>query len=78
MTMEEFRIYIAGHLDRPPESVAVDAPLRTEVGLDSIEMFFLVIAVEDLGVAFPDQLLAHVVTLEDAYHHYVTGSGHQS
>ena len=77
MTIGEFRVYVAGELDRPPESVPVDAPLRTDVGLDSIEMFCLLIAVEDLGVSFPDELLAHVVTLEDAYHHYVTQSGHQ-
>ena len=40
-------------------------------------MFLLVIAVEDLGVQFPEELLAHVVTLEDAYHHYVTQLGHR-
>jgi acyl carrier protein len=77
MTREEFRAYLAAQLDRDPESLPFDADLRHDTGLDSIEMFLLVVAVEDLGVFFPEELLAHVVTLDDAYHQFVTHAGHR-
>jgi acyl carrier protein len=77
ITIEEFRNVVAEEVGRPPESIPFDADLRTDVDLDSVQMFLLVIAVEDLGVTFPEELLAHIVTLEDAYHHYVTQSGHR-
>ena len=76
MTIEEFRAYLAAQIRREPETIPFDRPLRTDADLDSIEMFLMVVAVEDLGVRFPEELLAHVVTLEDAYHHYVTQAGH--
>ncbi len=76
-SIEEFRAYLAAQIDRDPATIPLDAPLRTDAGLDSIEMFLLVIAVEDLGVRFPEEMLAQVVTLEDAYHHFVTQRGHR-
>jgi len=58
MSIGEFRGYLAGQIGRAPESIPLDAALRTDADLDSIEMFLLVIAVEDLGVQFPEELLA--------------------
>lgn len=75
LTREQFQTYVANEVALAPEAIPFDANLRDEVGLDSIQMFLLLIAVEDLGVWFPEEMLAQVVTLEDAYHHYVTQFG---
>ncbi len=75
LTRDQFRAYVANEVALAPEAIPFDATLRDDVGLDSIQMFLLLIAVEDLGVWFPEEMLAQVVTLEDAYHHYVTQSG---
>jgi acyl carrier protein len=77
ISIEEFRRVVAAEVGRDPESIPYQASLRGDVGLDSVEMFLLLIAVEDLGVFFPEEMLAHVVTIEDAYHHFVTQSGHR-
>jgi len=77
MSLEEFRSYLCGQIGRDPETIPFDADLRTEADLDSIEMFLLVMAAEDLGAFFPEQMLAQIVTLEDAYHHVVTQAGHR-
>jgi acyl carrier protein len=76
MSIDAFRAHLAAQIGRDPESVPFDADLRREADLDSIEMFLLVVAVEDLGVRFPEEMLAQVVTIEDAYHHFVTRTGH--
>ena len=78
LTKDEFRAYVAGEMGREPTTIPFDATLRDDVGLDSIEMFLLLIAIEDLGVWFPEEMLAQVVTLDDAYHHFATQSGHSS
>ena len=77
MSIGEFRAHLAAEIGRDPESVPFDADLRTEADLDSIKMFLLVIAVEDLGVRFPEEMLAQVRTIEDAYHYYATQAGHR-
>ncbi len=77
MTIDEFRDHLAAAIGREPDALPFGADLRTEADLDSIEMFLLVIAAEDLGARFPEELLAHVRTVEDAYHHVVTQAGHR-
>jgi acyl carrier protein len=74
LTRDEFRRYVAAEVELDPESIPFDATLRDQVGLDSIQMFLLLIAIEDLGVWFPEEMLAQVITLDDAYYHYVTHS----
>ena len=54
-----------------------DADIRTDLGLESIQMFALLIAVEDLGVTVPDELMPHILTLRDAYAHYESSLGHR-
>jgi acyl carrier protein len=78
MTIDEFRAHLCGQIGRDPESIPFDADLRSDADLDSIEMFLLVVAAEDLGAFFPEQMLAQVVTLEDAYHHVLTQAGHRT
>lgn len=77
MTLEEFQAYMADRVGRSPAELAVDADLRTEIELDSLEMFFLLVAVEDLGVRVPEELMPHIRTLSDAYHQLITTSGHR-
>jgi len=77
MSIEEFRSYLCAQISRDPETIPLDADLRREADLDSIEMFLLVVAAEDLGAYFPEEMLAQVVTLRDAYHHVVTQAGHR-
>jgi acyl carrier protein len=77
MTITEFRSYLCAQINRDPETIPLDADLRREADLDSIEMFLLVVAAEDLGAYFPEEMLAQVVTLQDAYHHVVTQAGHR-
>jgi acyl carrier protein len=78
MSLDEFRRHVAREIAREPEAIPAEADLRDDLGLDSIEMFLLVIAVEDLGAEFPEEMLPHVRTLADAYHHFVTTAGHNA
>jgi acyl carrier protein len=76
-TIEDFRAYVAAEIGRDPEQLPFGADLRADADLDSIEMFLLVIAVEDLGARFPEEMLGQVRSLEDAYHHLFTQRGHR-
>jgi acyl carrier protein len=77
LTIAEFRAHLASAIGREPAALPFGVDLRTEADLDSIEMFLLVIAAEDLGARFPEELLQHVRTIEDAYHYVVTQAGHR-
>jgi acyl carrier protein len=77
MTLEAFRTYLAGRLDLDPGGLDPDADVRTALGLDSIQMFILLIALEDLGVTIPDGLMPHIVTLRDAYAQYQNSVAHR-
>jgi len=76
ITLEQFTAHLGGALGLDPSTLPTDANLRAELGLDSIQLFLLLVAIEDLGVTVPEQLFGHLVSIEDAYHHYVTASQH--
>jgi acyl carrier protein len=76
LTLEQFTAHLARALALDPEAISTDADLRAELGLDSIQLFLLLVAIEDLGVTVPEQLFGQLVTIEDAYHHYRTVAGH--
>ncbi len=76
LTFDEFRAELARETGVAPDRVTPDADLRRDLQLDSIQMFLLLVAVEDLGVTFPEEMLPHILTVGDAYNHYVTASGH--
>ncbi|GIU89091.1 MAG: hypothetical protein KatS3mg010_0190 [Acidimicrobiia bacterium] len=77
LTIDEFRAHAAAALGIDPAELPVEADLRTDLGLDSIQMFLLLIAAEDLGVMFPEALLPQLRTLADAHHYYVQHLGHR-
>jgi acyl carrier protein len=77
MTFDEFAGEVARELGLERETLSAEADLRNELGFDSLQMYLLVLTVEDLGATFPEELIRHVITLGDAYHHYVTASGHR-
>jgi len=72
VTLPEFTAHIATTLGLDAADVRTDVDFRAELHLDSIQMFLLLVAIEDLGVVVPEQLYGHLTTVEDAYHQYVT------
>jgi acyl carrier protein len=77
MTLAEFQAHMASQLEVEPAFLATEADLRTELGLDSIQLLVLLMALEDLGVELPGALLPHILTLSDAHAYYVNHQGHQ-
>ncbi|GIU91014.1 MAG: hypothetical protein KatS3mg010_2113 [Acidimicrobiia bacterium] len=77
LTIDEFRAHAAAALGIDPAELPVEADLRADLGLDSIQMFLLLIAAEDLGVTFPEALLPQLRTLADAHHYYVQHLAHR-
>jgi acyl carrier protein len=78
LTLPEFTAHIASTLGVDPGDLRSDVDLRAELQLDSIQMFLLLVAIEDLGIVVPEQLYGQLRTVEDAYHHYVTVSQHDA
>ncbi|MGQ0826604.1 MAG: acyl carrier protein [Actinomycetota bacterium] len=78
LTLAEFQAHAAAALGIESSALAADADLRDAIGLDSIQMFLLLVAAEDLGVMFPEQLLPQIRTLADAHHYYLQHLGHHS
>jgi acyl carrier protein len=78
MTLEEFCGYLARRLDLEPGALTPDVDIRTGLGLDSIQMYILLIAIEDLGVQVPEALMPHILTLRDAFAQYQNGIRHSA
>ena len=78
LTLDEFQQHAAGALGIEAAALPPNADLRDDLALDSIQMFLLLVAAEDLGVMFPEQLLPQLRTLADAHHYYVQHLGHRS
>jgi acyl carrier protein len=78
MTADEFRAYLAVELRVPVEQLADGATFAGDLGFDSIQMFELLLAVEDLGVELPEALLPHIEAVADAFHYYETQQGHRT
>lgn len=77
MTLDQFCDYLAERLDAPSGSLDPDLDVRTEMGLDSIEMFVLVVSLEDLDVDIPPNLMPHLRTIRDAYVQYENSLAHR-
>jgi RimJ/RimL family protein N-acetyltransferase/acyl carrier protein len=77
LTLDEFCAYLADQLGLDPAALDPDADVRTELGLESIQMFAMLIAVEDLGVSVPDELMPHILTLRDAFAQYENSLAHR-
>jgi acyl carrier protein len=77
LTLDAFADYLGGRLDLAPGVLDPDADVRTELHFDSIQMFVLVVAVEDLGVLIPERLMPHLRTVRDAYTQYCNSLAHR-
>ena len=78
MTLRDFCDFLAARLERAPGSLDADADIRRELELDSLQMFFLLIALEDLGTSIPEALFPHILTLRDAYAQYENSLAHRN
>jgi acyl carrier protein len=76
LTFPQFQNYLGEELELDPATLRAEATLREELDFDSVRLYELLIAVEDLGVEFPEELFEHILTIDDAYHFYVTKSQH--
>lgn len=76
LSFDEFRAHVASELQIDPAVLGEQARFHDDLEFDSIQMFLMLIAVEDLGVELPEDLLPHLVTVGDAFHYYVTKSQH--
>jgi len=76
MTFEAFQAYLGGELELDPALLRPEATFREELDFDSVRLFELLIAVEDLGIELQEELFEHILTVDDAYHYYVTKAEH--
>jgi acyl carrier protein len=77
MPFDDFACEVARELGIDRAALTAAANLRTDLGFDSLQMYLLILTIEDLGANVPEELIPHVLTLGDAYHHYVTATGHK-
>lgn len=71
--IDDFIRFLAEHFDLDPSSVRADALVTTDLGLDSIGVFELVMIVEDLGVDLTDEQLDQLATVQHWYDAYRLG-----
>lgn len=50
--------------------------LTSGIGVDPLQMCLLLELLADLDAPVPDELVPHLVTADDVYHHYVTRGRH--
>lgn len=66
MTFEELRNIVVEELDVEEEKVVVTASFIDDLGADSLDLFELVMSIEDeFGVAIPNEELANIKTVQD-------------
>ena len=67
MLEEELKRILVDECGVEPESIRLDAELREDLGLDSLDMVRIIMAIESsFNVGIPDEEFAHVVTVGDA------------
>ncbi len=67
MDFEKLRGMIAEILSIEPESIRPDTKLKDELGADSLDLFQLVVELEErYDVEVPDDELEKIVTVQDA------------
>ncbi len=71
LTFEAFRALLADLLHVEAELVKSEAYFITDLGVDSLRMFGLMLYLERLGVKLPLESLWRIQTVGEAYQHYV-------
>lgn len=65
--IEKLREVICRFVDIDPETLTEDTNIRTELGLNSLELVNIAVAIEDeFDVEIPDREVVHLETLGDA------------
>jgi acyl carrier protein len=72
LSQEAFTEYLASELELEADRLAPEIRFLEDLGFDSIQFLELVLVVEDLGVDFPEELIASINTVADAYAWYST------
>lgn len=73
MTLDDFVRLIAENFDMDPARVQPASMVGTDLGLDSIGVYELLMIVEDLGVDLTDEQLDQLRTVQDWYDAYRLG-----
>ena len=64
--LERLRKVICEYADIAPESVTEETNIRTELGLNSLELINMAVAIEDeFGVEIPDREALGIETVKD-------------
>jgi acyl carrier protein len=64
--LEKIRSKMAEAFNLEPETVLPDSSLKDDLGLDSLDLYELVVALEDeYGIQLPEEELMEIVTVED-------------
>lgn len=73
LSIDDFALLLSEHFELEPSVVTADAVVTSDLGLDSIGVFELVMIVEDLGVDLTDEQLAQLATVQDWHAAYRLG-----
>lgn len=71
LAIEEFCHYLETVMDLDGGTVVADASFETDLGFDSVQVFELLCAVEELGVLIPDGVMQDMRTVSDLHFHYI-------
>ncbi len=67
MVSEKLRSIIADRLDMNIDEVKLDATFREDLGLDSLDLFDIVMALEEeFGISIPNEDVENIKTVGDA------------
>lgn len=67
MNFDELKAIIVEELGVEEKEVTIEASFADDLGADSLDLFELVMAIEDtFGVAIPNEELANIKTVKDA------------
>jgi acyl carrier protein len=67
MSMDAFIALVAGEFELDPAAVTPGARVTTDLGLDSVGVYELLMLLEDRGADLADQRLDQLVTVGDWY-----------
>jgi acyl carrier protein len=75
MDENEFQHWLAQELELNAGELPFAATFTGDLGFDSLRMFELMLILEDAThTVMPEELLAHIVTVDDAWNYYVMRS----
>jgi len=70
LTFDAFARYLRAELHLGARSIVEDSYLLDDLELDSLQIYEMLAAIEELGVFIPDEAMEVARTLGDVYHFY--------